>query len=137
MAPHVKKSGHRPDATAMIVTKETDVATVLRDFREMAARNAHRIISMEIIVVMILLTVDFKFFTLHFWIFWERACQLTDSKTMYVFLMLIISPKWNGNPVNSGNLINHRRMNCGPFKNSVSRNCLTGTVVSSTRFKSF
>ena len=71
MAPPVNKPGHPPDVTALIDTKETDVTTVLRDFREIVARNAHRIITMEMIVVMILLTV--KFFTLCLWEFLEKC----------------------------------------------------------------
>ena len=53
MAPPVNEPGHLPDVTALIVTKEADVTTVLRTSREIAARNVHKI-TMEIIVVMTL-----------------------------------------------------------------------------------
>ena len=51
MAPPVNEPGHPPDVTALIVTMEADVTTVLRTSREIAARNVHKI-TMEIIVVM-------------------------------------------------------------------------------------
>ena len=35
----MKESGHLPDVTALIVTKETDVTRVLRGPREKVARN--------------------------------------------------------------------------------------------------
>ena len=52
MVPPLNQPGHPPDVTALIVTKETDVKTVPRRSREMAARNAYKA-TMEIIVVMI------------------------------------------------------------------------------------
>ena len=39
MEPLVNKPGHPPDVTALIVTKETDVATVLKGSREMTVMN--------------------------------------------------------------------------------------------------
>ena len=39
MEPLVNKPGYPPDVTALIVTKETDVATVLKGSREMNVMN--------------------------------------------------------------------------------------------------
>ena len=52
MVERANRSGHPPDVTALMVTKETDATTALRGSREMAARNAYKA-TMEIIVVMI------------------------------------------------------------------------------------
>ena len=40
MAPPVNEPGHPLDVTALIVTKETDVTTVLRGSKEMTVTNA-------------------------------------------------------------------------------------------------
>ena len=37
--------------------------------------------------------------------------------------------KWNGNLLNSGNLINHHSINWAQFKDPVSHMCLAGDVV--------
>ena len=42
-----------------------------------------------------------------------------------------VFPKWIRNSVNSGNLINHRSMNCAKFKDLLCYRCLAGAVVAS------
>ena len=51
MAPPVNKALHLSDVSALLISKETDVMSVLPDFRQMVVQNAGRTIS-EIIVVM-------------------------------------------------------------------------------------
>ena len=54
MAPPVSQLGNLSDATALHVTEETDVTTVLTDSREMAVRNALRTTTVIIVVRMTL-----------------------------------------------------------------------------------
>ena len=59
----------------------------------------------------------------------KHQLNSTDLKVTIVEKYNGVFPKWNGNSVNSGNLINHWNMNWGQFKDPVSHMSLDGAVV--------
>ena len=61
----------------------------------------------------------------------KHQLNSTDLKATIVEKYNGVFTKWNGNSVNSGNLINHWSMNWVQFKDPLSHMCLAGTVVSS------
>ena len=66
------------------------------------------------------------------WDMAEKHEHLTLLHVMVISsIVRLIFPKWNGNSVNSWNLINHWSMNWSQFKNPVYHLCLAGSVVAS------
>ena len=63
--------------------------------------------------------------------FYSNKLSVWDSMLVFTWCDYIsnigVFPKWNGNSVNSGNLLNHWSMNWGP----VSHMCIVGAVVAS------